>query len=241
MISTGAPGGRHPVSARSRPGFAPGRDRRSVPAIRRTPRPTIPEPQRSPSCPVVPAPRPRHGVRDRTGPVRRSGAHRPLPGWSAGAVPEVCHGALPRSTPCSDEHRSDPRAYGHRRRRHRRSAGHGSRRLGGRRDRLGQARAVREHRQLVDQHGQRLQRRPAVHPEHVARVRRRGPGPPGVAARSRSSWPSGCSPSRAGAPGPPARASWASVAPPRRSSSPPRRRPRRLRRRSPRRRAAARR
>ena len=44
-------------------------------------------------------------------------------------------------------------------------------------------------------------------------------------ARSRSSWPSGCSPSRAGAPGPPARASWASVAPPRRSSSPPRRRP----------------
>src|SRR3954469_5298363 len=60
MVMSAGRRGRHPVSARSRPGFAPARDRRSVPAIERTPRLTIPEPQRSPSCPVVPAPRSRH-------------------------------------------------------------------------------------------------------------------------------------------------------------------------------------
>ena len=52
----------------------------ACPRSERTPRPTIPEPQRSPSCPVVPAPRPptRSTGQDRTGaPQWRP---RPLPG-----------------------------------------------------------------------------------------------------------------------------------------------------------------
>ena len=38
-------------------------------------------------------------------------------------MPEVCHGALPRSSPSTDEHRSDTRAHGDRRRGDRRPAG----------------------------------------------------------------------------------------------------------------------
>ena len=75
--------------------------------------------------------------------------------------------------------------------------------------RMGPARAVRERRQLGHQHRQRLPRWPAVLPEHVDGVRRRASSPRSPtrpAVSSRSSWPSGCWPRRAGTPGRPARA-----------------------------------
>ncbi len=81
----------------------------------------------------------------------------------------------------------------------------------GRRQCLGQDRPVRVRRQLVDQHRQRLLRRPAVHAEHLARVRRvrhAEPRQPRPADRGGQEGPGRC---RAGEPGRPAPASWVFV------------------------------
>ena len=77
---------------------------------------------------------------------------------------------------------------------------------------LGQDRPVRVRRQLVHQHRQRLLRRPAVHAEHLARVRRHRHAEQRQ-QRRRSPSPRRSRPLRAGAPGPPAPRSWASAEP----------------------------
>ena len=98
-------------------------------------------------------------------------------------------------------------ASGHSGRRCRRYADRAGReRRGGALLGLGQGCAVRERRQLGHQHRQRLLRRPAVQPQHLARLRRHAAPRTTPAVSSRSPWPSGCSPPRAGARGRCARA-----------------------------------